>query len=85
MNDLVSLLRPHNLAAKVGVGEFQNAGDFRTYQQAGPIALAPHDAYAIIGTLNFLKSIRGDLGLPKEFKPEFLQQSVNTAMAAFPQ
>src|SRR5690349_4428233 len=29
MNDMVALLRPHNLAAKFGVGTFQNAGDFR--------------------------------------------------------
>jgi hypothetical protein len=70
MNDLVALLRPHNLAKKIGIGGFQNAGDFRTYQQSGPVALAPHDANEIIGALNFLKSIRGDLGLPKEFQPQ---------------
>ncbi len=84
MNDLVSLLRPHNLAKKVGIGRFQNAGDFRTMETAGPVSLAPHDANAIIGTLNFLKSIRGDLGLSKDFKPEFLQQCVKLAEAAFP-
>ena len=84
MNDLVSLLRPHNLAKKVGIGGFQNAGDFRTMETAGPVSLAPHDANAIIGTLNFLKSIRGDLGLSKVFKPEFLQQSAKLAEAAFP-
>ncbi|HEY1381711.1 MAG TPA: hypothetical protein VGF55_33240 [Gemmataceae bacterium] len=84
MNDLVALLRPHNLAKKVGVGAFQNAGDFRTYPQSGPVALAPHDANRIIDTLNFLKSIRGDLGLPKEFKPEFLPDSAKAALAAFP-
>ena len=84
MNDLVSLLRPHNLAKKVGIGGFQNAGDFRTMEKAGAVSLAPHDATAIIATLNFLKSIRGDLGLSKDFKPEFLQQSAKLADAAFP-
>ena len=38
MNDLVALLRPHNLAKKIGVNGFQNAGDFRTYPQSGPVA-----------------------------------------------
>jgi hypothetical protein len=84
MNDLVSLLRPHNLAKKVGIGGLQNAGDFRTHQTSGPVSLAPHDANEIIATLNFLKSIRGDLGLSKEFKPEFLQHSARIAEAAFP-
>jgi len=85
MNDLVSLLRPHNLATKIGIGAFQNAGDFRTYPQSGPVALAPHDTTAIIATLNFLKSIRGDLGLSKEFPPEFLEKSAEIARAAFPE
>jgi hypothetical protein len=85
MNDLVSLLRPHNMAKKIGIGAFQNAGDFRTYPQSGPVALAPHDTTKIIGTLNFLKSIRGDLGLSKEFTPEFLEKSAEIATAAFPE
>jgi hypothetical protein len=84
MNDLVALLRPHNLAKKLGVGAFQNAGDFRTYPQSGPVALKPHDTTIEIATLNFLKSIRGDLGLPKDFTPEFLEQSAQTAQAACP-
>ena len=85
MNDLVSLLRPHNLAKKIGIDRFQNAGDFRTFPSSGPVALAPHDTTAIIGTLNFLKSIRGDLGLSKDFTPEFLQRCAEIAKAAFPQ
>jgi hypothetical protein len=72
MNDLVALLRPHNLATKVGIGRFQNAGDFRTYTGSLPGLFAPHDTGEIIATLNFLKSIRGDLGLPKDFTPDFL-------------
>jgi hypothetical protein len=84
MNDIVALLRPHNLAKKVGIGRFQNAGDFRTDQKFGPVSRGPHDIIEIIGTLNFLKSIRGDLGLSKEFKPEFLQQSAKIAETAFP-
>jgi hypothetical protein len=82
MNDLVALLRPHNLAKKVGIGKFQNAGDFRTHQKSGSIALAPHDTSEIIATLNFLKSIRGDLGLTKDFKPEFLEQCAQAAESA---
>lgn len=85
MNDLVSLLRPHNLAAKVGVGMFQNAGDFRTDPKSGPVSIGPHDTDRIIGTLNFLKSIRGDLGLPKDFTPAFLEKCAKTAADAFPQ
>jgi hypothetical protein len=84
MNDLVALLRPHNLAKKVGVGKFQNAGDFRTHKQAGPLSLIPHDTKEIIATLNFLKSIRGELGLAKDFKPEFLKQCAETAESAIP-
>ena len=48
MNDMVALLRPHNLAAKVGVNWFQNAGDFRTLAGSGPVSLAPHATGAII-------------------------------------
>lgn len=85
MNDLVALLRPHNLAAKLGYGKLQNAGDFRTLSTSGPVALAPHDADTIIATHNFLKSIRGDLGLSKDFSPEFLTKSGELARAAFPE
>ena len=85
MNDLVSLLRPHNLAKKLGIDGLQNAGDFRTHSGSGPVALAPHDANLIIATLNFLKSIRGDLGLPKEFPPGYLERNEALAKAAFPE
>jgi hypothetical protein len=85
MNDLVSLLRPHNLAKKVGIGGFQNAGDFRTMAGAGPVGLAPHDVGEIISTLNFLKSIRGDLGLSKDITPAFLKEQSAKAEAIIPQ
>jgi hypothetical protein len=84
MSDPVAMLRPHNLVTKVGIDRFQNAGDFRTYTGTKTGLFAPHDAYEIIDTLNFLKSIRGDLGLPKELTPEFLQQCAKTADAAIP-
>jgi hypothetical protein len=84
MNDMVALLRPHNLAAKVGVNRFQNAGDFRTHAGSGPVSLAPHATNAIIDTLNFLKSIRGDLGLSKDFTDDFLKASARIAEGAFP-
>jgi hypothetical protein len=84
MNDMVALLRPHNLAAKVGVNRFQNAGDFRTLAGSGPVSLAPHATGAIIDTMNFLKSIRGDLGLAKDFSDDFLRASARVAERAFP-
>jgi hypothetical protein len=84
MNDLVALLRPHNLAHKVGVRGFQNAGDFRTHPLSGPVSLGPHAVEVNIDTLNFLKSIRGDLGRPKEFDPAFLEQCAKIAEAALP-
>lgn len=79
MNDMVALLRPHNLAKKIGVGGFQNAGDFRTDSSSGPVALAPHDVNKIIQTLNFLKSIRRDLGLIPDLSPELLRKAAATA------
>ena len=85
MNDMVSLLRPQNLAAKVGVGQFQTAGDFRTLAGAWPVSLTPHDATKIIETLNFLKSIRADLGLSPVFTPDFLATSYKLATNAFPE
>ena len=84
MNDLVALLRPHKLAAKLGAGQFQNAGDFRTMAGAGPVSIAPHDTTKIIATLNFLKSIRGDLGLSKDFTDAFLQKCAAMVTKAFP-
>jgi hypothetical protein len=84
MNDMVALLRPYNLLAKVGVDRFQNQGDFRTLSGAGPLSLAPHDLNAIVGTLNFLKSIRNDLGLSGDFSEEFLKQRGRLVATAFP-
>jgi hypothetical protein len=81
MNDMVALLRPHNLAKKIGVGGFQNAGDFRTDSSSGPVALAPHDVNKIIESLNFLKSIRRDLGLPPELSPDFLRRAAAIAQS----
>lgn len=82
MNDMVALLRPHNMAAKLGLKT--NVGDFRTAQGSGPVAIAPHDTTLIIKTLNFLKSIRNDLGMPKEFPEGFLEESARIAAEAFP-
>ena len=83
MNDLVALLRPHNLAAKVGVSRFQNKGDFRTHKDSGAVSLAPHDTNLNIA-LNFLKSIRKDLGLKAELSPDFLEKANQRAQAAIP-
>ena len=71
MNDLVALLRPHNLAAKVGVGRFQNEGDFRTDASSGPVSTGPHDIQKNLA-LNFLQSIRNDLSLAGAINPDFL-------------
>lgn len=83
MNDMVALLRPHNLAAKVGVTKFQNAGDFRTHQGSGAVSLAPHDTNLNIA-LNFLKSIRRDLGLSTTFSDDFLEKSAALAERNIP-
>ena len=83
MNDLVALLRPHNLAAKVGVKRFQNEGDFRTHEPSGPVSLAPHDTNLNIA-LNFLKSIRKDLGLSPNLSDDFLEKAKKKAQAAIP-
>jgi hypothetical protein len=84
MNDFVALLRPHNLARKVGIKGLQNAGDFRTHPDFGPVHLGPHDTHRIIETLNFLKSIRSDLGLSKDFPDAFLKDCARKAEEAFP-
>ena len=72
MNDLVALLRPQNLAAKVGVKSMQSAGDFRTdgsgWKSVDPL-LRPHEAAKNM-QLNFLKSIRRDLGLNPNYIPD---------------
>ncbi|WDI45126.1 hypothetical protein [Bremerella sp. P1] len=78
MNDLVSLLRPHNLAAKVGITRFQNEGDFRTHAGGGAVGLVPHAVNENIA-LNFLRSIRSDLGKSKDFAPDFLEKSAKKA------
>lgn len=82
MNDPVALARPHNLMAKLGVRRFRNAGDFRTHPDAGVLGLDP--AHAVIENipLNFLKSIREDLGLAKEFPKDFLEKSKEKAEEA---
>lgn len=84
MNDFVALLRPHNLARKVGIKGLQNAGDFRTHPDFGPVHIGPHDTNRIIDTLNFLKSIRGDLGMSQEFTDAFLKECARKAEEAFP-
>lgn len=83
MNDMVALLRPHNLAAKVGVTKFQNEGDFRTHRGSGAVSLAPHDTNLNIA-LNFLKSIRRDLGLSTTFSDDFLEKSAALAEKNIP-
>ena len=86
MNDLVALLRPHNLMAKAGVDRFQNEGDFRTHPDGGRFGLnfKPHVIVDNMA-LNFLKSIRRDLGLTPEPNPEFLTQSAEQIESYFPQ
>lgn len=79
MNDLVALLRPHNLAGKLGFPRFQNAGDFRTYGASGPVALEPHVVTNVVESLNFIKSIRMDLGLPGDLDPLYLRKAQEIA------
>jgi hypothetical protein len=79
MNDLVALLRPHNLAGKLGFPGFQNAGDFRTYGASGPVALEPHAVTNVVESLNFIKSIRMDLGLPGDLDPLYLRKAQEIA------
>ena len=83
MNDLVALLRPHNLAAKIGVTQFQNEGDFRNHQSSGPVSLKPHDTKENMA-LNFLQSIRNDLGLTATINPNFLAQNADKVDAMLP-
>ncbi|MDX2037019.1 MAG: hypothetical protein SFX72_10235 [Isosphaeraceae bacterium] len=84
-NDLVALLRPHNFAAKLGVDQFRNAGDFRDHSPSAPVSLAPHSMDLIVATHNFLKSIRRDLGLVPELSDEFLNKCSTIARTAFPE
>ena len=83
MNDLVALLRPHNLAAKVGIERFQNAGDFRTHKTSGAVSLKPHDTNENIA-LNFLQSIRNDLGLTSKINPDFLAKNAKQVEMLLP-
>ena len=83
MNDMVALLRPHNLAAKVGVTRFQNEGDFRTHSESWPVSISPHDTNLNFA-LNFLKSIRNDLGFTNELSPNFLEECAEKAKASIP-
>jgi hypothetical protein len=82
MNDLVALLRPHNLAAKAGSSRFQNAGDFRTLPGASAVSLSPHDVQQNMA-LNFVQSIRSDLGLSPELPRNFLQECAAVAEKHF--
>ena len=72
MNDMVALLRPHNLAAKLGITKFQNEGDFRTFKSAGAVSIKPHDIRENMA-LNFLQSIRNDLGSKSPIDGNFLK------------
>ena len=83
MNDLVALLRPHNLAAKVGIQKFQNEGDFRHHKPSGPVSLKPHDTNENIA-LNFLQSIRNDLGLTSKIDADFLNKNAKKVEALIP-
>jgi hypothetical protein len=83
MNDMVALLRPHNLAAKVGIDRFQNAGDFRTHKDAGAVSLKPHDTTENMA-LNFLQSIRNDLGIGGKMGPNFLANKAKQIEALIP-
>lgn len=82
MNDLVALLRPQNLAAKFGVSRFQNAGDFRTHSRSSVVSLSPHDVQLNM-SLNFLKSMRAELGLDPELPPNFLEHCAALAESQF--
>jgi hypothetical protein len=84
MNDLVALLRPHNLAAKAGITQFQNAGDFRTHPGGGAVGIAAHDTVLNIA-LNFLQSIRNDLGFTKPIDQNFLDNCRKQAATHFPE
>lgn len=88
MNDLVALLRPQNLTAKIGLPGWQNKGDFRSMpgvpQSVDP-KLRPHDMFELVETMNFLKSIRKDLHMNPELTEEFLNKCRATAEKALAQ
>ena len=83
MNDMVALLRPHNIAAKVGITRYQNAGDFRTHKDAMKVSLTPHDTNLNIA-LNFLQSIRNDIGITSPMSADFLEKSNQIAADQMP-
>ncbi|MEO1497797.1 MAG: hypothetical protein AAFV43_11665 [Planctomycetota bacterium] len=84
MNDLVALLRPHNLSRKLGYRGLQNDGHFETLEDSWTVALRPHDSRIIIERLNFLKSIRNDLGLSADLSPELLAEAARLAEKSVP-
>ena len=88
MNDFVALLRPHNalkktkdalkssplLSHKISgalMPNIQNAGDFRTHKDGGVVGLHAHDIQRNMA-LNFVISIRRDLGLSVDVDPQAL-------------
>ena len=98
MNDLVALLRPHNalkktkefltaspsLQAKLTgmmVPDIQNAGDFRTLKGGGTVGLAAHDIQKNMA-LNFVKSIRSDVGLSTDVSPVSLLKNSDSRIEA---
>ena len=82
MADQWALLRPHNLAAKVGIEKYQNGGDFWTDDDSWKVSLGPHNTQKNIA-LNFLHSIRDDLNLPRNMEPEFLRKCAEKADPLF--
>jgi hypothetical protein len=84
MNDLVALLRPHNAAKKIGIPGLQNEGKFGTLKTAPAISIDPHDIFLNIEALNFIPSIRGDIGLAKSLTAESLKEKAKLAHDAFP-
>ena len=57
--------------------DIQNAGDFRTLKDGGFVGLKAHDIQQNMA-LNFVNSIRGDLGLSTDVDPaQHLEKSAN--------
>ena len=98
MNDMVALLRPHNTLKKtkefllastslqqklIGLmtPDIQNAGDFRTLEGGGAIGLAAHDIQKNMA-LNFVKSIRSDVGLSTDINPIALIKNSDSRVEA---
>lgn len=98
MNDLVALLRPHNAMKKskeflssspsfqarlIGMmtPDIQNEGDFRTLKGGGAVGLKAHDIQTNMA-LNFVISIRRDLGLSTNVDPVALLKKSDTRIEA---